>query len=56
MDLVSDKPGEEEWLEINEGDDISVHSLSMMPVSAMTRAESKESLHSITRQSEFSPS
>ncbi|XP_065062368.1 brefeldin A-inhibited guanine nucleotide-exchange protein 2-like isoform X1 [Rhopilema esculentum] len=36
--------------DVNEGDDISVHSLPMTPVMPMTRAESRESLHSITRQ------
>jgi len=36
--------------EVNEGDDISIHSLPMMPVMPMTRADSRESLHSITKQ------
>ena len=37
--------------EVNEGDDISVHSLPMMPMMPIARADSRESLHSITKQS-----
>ena len=46
------RTGEDDAYDVNEGDDISVHSLPMMPVlPPIARAESRESLHSITKQS-----
>ena len=48
------RTGEDDTYDVNEGDDISIHSLPMMPVMPpIARAESRESLHSITKQSKL---